>query len=94
MQPREAVSVAEAMLDLFQMVTASASAVRTALRVASAGRASYWDALLLATAAEAGCTAILTEDLADGTALAGIRIINPFGGDALAPAAEAVLRSE
>jgi predicted nucleic acid-binding protein len=94
MRPREAVPVAEAMLDLFQIATASASAVRTALRIASAGQASYWDALLLATAAEAGCTAILTEDLTDGGRLAGVRIINPFAGDSLAPAAEALLRSD
>ena len=47
-------------------------------RDAVAGRASYWDALLIATAAEAGCTLILTEDLQDGTKLAGVEIHNPF----------------
>jgi len=36
------------------------------------------DALLLATAGEAGCRIILTEDLADGADLAGVRIRNPF----------------
>ena len=45
---------------------------------AVAGRASYWDALLVATAAEAGCRLILTEDLADGTTLGGVTIHNPF----------------
>ena len=45
---------------------------------AAAKRASYWDALLLATAGEAGCLAILTEDLADGGELGGVRIYNPF----------------
>jgi predicted nucleic acid-binding protein len=93
MQPREAVPIAEAMLDLFPTAPASAGAVRTALRTAAAGRASYWDALLLATAAAAGCTAILTEDMADGATLAGVRIINPFAGDAISPAAEALLKT-
>ena len=93
MRPIEAVSLANAMMDLFPTAAASASAVRTALRIASAGHASYWDALLLATAAEAGCVAVLTEDLADGTTLAGVRIINPFAGDALSPDAEALLKS-
>jgi predicted nucleic acid-binding protein len=93
MRPVEAVPIAEAMLDLFPTATASAGAVRTALRIASMRRASYWDALLLATAAEAGCTAILTEDLADGATLAGVRIVNPFAGDALSPAAEALLKT-
>ena len=43
-----------------------------------AGRASYWDALLVATAGEAGCTLILTEDLTDGAVLSGVEIHNPF----------------
>jgi predicted nucleic acid-binding protein len=34
--------------------------------------------LLVATAAEAGCRLILTEDLADGTTLGGVAIHNPF----------------
>jgi hypothetical protein len=49
--------------DLFPCAAASNSAVRTALADAAAGRASYGDALLLATAGEAGCVAVLTEDL-------------------------------
>ncbi len=32
----------------------------------------------MAAAAEAGCRLILTEDLADGTALGGVAIHNPF----------------
>lgn len=91
MSPAEAVPVTEAMLEVFPTVLPTIAAVRSALRSASSGRASYPDALLLHTAAEAGCTAILSEDLADGTTLAGIRIINPFAGDSLSPAAEALL---
>lgn len=91
MQPSEAVAVAAAMIELFPTVTASSNAVRAALRLAASGRASYWGALLVATAAEAGCTAILTEDLTDETTLAGVRIINPFAGTALSAAAEELL---
>jgi predicted nucleic acid-binding protein len=65
-------------LELFPSAAASESAVRTALADAAAGRASYWDALLLVTAGEAGCVGILTEDLADSAELGGIRIHNPF----------------
>jgi predicted nucleic acid-binding protein len=65
-------------LDLFPSIAVSATAIRTALPLAVAGRASYWDALLVATAAEAGCTVVLTEDMADGAMLAGVRIHNPF----------------
>lgn len=78
-------------LDLFRTATASADAVRAALATAAAGRASYWDALLLATAGEAGCTAVLTEDLAGGSVLLGVRVINPFAGDALPAEVETLL---
>ena len=65
-------------LSFFPLIAASASAVRAALTETVAGRASYWDALLIATAAEAGCTLILTEDLQDGAVLGGVEIRNPF----------------
>lgn len=68
-------------LDLFPTLSASAATVRTALAVAVSGRLSYWDALLLATAAEGGCTAVLTEDMADGAVLEGVQVVNPFGAD-------------
>lgn len=91
MPPIEAVRIAEAMIELFPTIAASATAVRSALAVAATGRAAYWDALLVKTAAEAGCTAILTEDLSDGTVFDGMSIINPFAGAALSAAAEALL---
>jgi predicted nucleic acid-binding protein len=69
-------------LTIFPTTAATADAIRTALREAVAGRASYWDALLVATAAEAGCAIILTEDLQDGSTLGSIRILNPFKGRA------------
>lgn len=65
-------------LDLFRCVPPSSGAVRTALVHAVAGAASYWDALLVATAAEAGCTLILSEDLADGSKFGGVSVHNPF----------------
>jgi len=70
-------------LSLFSCAAASPSAVRTALAASTAGRASYWDALLVAAAAEAGCVAIVTEDLSDGHGLAGLRIHNPFTASGL-----------
>jgi predicted nucleic acid-binding protein len=80
-------------LTMFPTASASATAARDALALAVSERASYWDALLLCTVAETGCTAMLTEDLADGTTLAGVRIINPFSGHSLSPTAEALLKS-
>ena len=77
-------------MDMFPLVAPSAAAVRTAVRTAAVGLFSYWVALFLATAAEAGCPAVLSEDMADGATLAGVTVINPFtpdGGIALAAAA-------
>jgi predicted nucleic acid-binding protein len=65
-------------LSTFRCAAVSAAAIRSALADAVARRASYWDALLVATAAEVGCTVILTEDLSDGSALNGVEIHNPF----------------
>jgi len=77
----EAAAQAEDWLILFPCAQASPSAVRTALAAAGGGQASYWDALLRATAAEAGCATIVTEGLADGGQLGGLSIINPFTAD-------------
>lgn len=41
-------------------------------------RLSYWDALILVTAAVGGCDVIYTEDLGHGDTIAGVRIVNPF----------------
>jgi predicted nucleic acid-binding protein len=88
----DAADHARDLLMAFPSAAASAPAITAALAVAVGGQASYWDALLIATAAEAGCTAILTEDMADGATLLGVRIVNPFAGDVLSAPAEALLR--
>jgi predicted nucleic acid-binding protein len=37
-----------------------------------------WDAIILATAAEAGCRVLLSEDMQDGFTWGGVTIVNPF----------------
>ena len=88
---QEAAGFAADWMELFPCVAASAEAVRPALDAAAAGRAAYRDALLVASAAEAGCAAVLTEDLADGGTLFGVRIVSPFGMEGVAAAALEVL---
>jgi predicted nucleic acid-binding protein len=90
----EACRIAGYWLDVFPAVAASVVAVRTALATAGAGTASYWDALLIATAAEAGCAAILTEDMADGSTLHGVRLMNPLAGDEISSAILALLSED
>jgi predicted nucleic acid-binding protein len=57
----------------------TAAAVLTAVQACAAGQFQYYDALLLATARDAGCTAVISEDMADGAALDGIRVVTAFG---------------
>jgi predicted nucleic acid-binding protein len=41
----------------------------------------WWDCLMLAAAARAGCTAFLTEDLTSGDEIDGMIVVNPFTTD-------------
>jgi len=38
----------------------------------------YWDALIVASAQQAGCRYLLTEDLQHGQQLGAVTVINPF----------------
>jgi predicted nucleic acid-binding protein len=39
---------------------------------------SFYDALIVAAAAEAGCNTLYSEDLQDGRGFSGLSIVNPF----------------
>jgi len=39
---------------------------------------SYWDALVLRMAKQAGCRVLLSEDLKHGQVMDGVQIVNPF----------------
>ena len=62
----------------FEIVTASVDALKAALALRSLHRMSSWDALILQAARDAGCTVLLSEDLATGATLAGVTIADPF----------------
>ena len=49
-----------------------------ALDIKKRYQTSYWDAAILAAAAVAGCTKLLSEDLNPGQNYASILVINPF----------------
>lgn len=77
----EAAEAARDWASVFDVQTATSEAFDLALDWWAAERLSYWDALLIATAAKAGATACISEDLNDGSTLAGVEIVNPFGRD-------------
>lgn len=49
-----------------------------AIALARNHRFSFYDALIVAAAMQAGCRLLLTEDMADGAAIDGLTIRNPF----------------
>ncbi|HEY6431452.1 MAG TPA: PIN domain-containing protein [Acetobacteraceae bacterium] len=70
----------------------TAPALESALEASLAKRFQFYDALLLATAKTAGCEAVISEDMAAGSELDGVRIIPAFdatGG--ISPAASVLL---
>ncbi len=91
---KDAAARAEQLMTAFETFGYSVHAVRAALEEAPRGRFSYWDSVLLAAAAEAGCTTIFSEDMADGARFGSIAVANPFGRDGLTARAKAVLGLE
>ncbi len=78
-----AASLAGNWLTVFPTCAATDSALRSALAMAASGRLAFWDAMLVSTAREAGCTLLLSEDMQDGMSVGGITVRNPFVGDEL-----------
>ena len=89
--PVDAQAFVAKLATLFPIVAPTVSEVRAATAAAVAGRFSYWDALLLATLGAAGCSVVLSEDMHDGAALAGVTVRNPFVGEALPGELDALL---
>jgi predicted nucleic acid-binding protein len=52
--------------------------VRDGIALARDARISFWDGLIVAAARASGCEKLLTEDLAAGTTIGGVRVENPF----------------
>ena len=67
-----------------------ADCLAAAMAACGAGRFSFWDAMLLATAEAAGCTTIISGDMSPGATLGRIRVIPAFEGDAISPQAAAL----
>jgi len=66
-------------LTLFpQAIPVHSAALLSAAVAAGPSGFSFWDALLVTTAAHAGCLAVISEDMAPGATLAGTRIVRAF----------------
>jgi predicted nucleic acid-binding protein len=65
---------------LFPVVSAEADDLRRAMQAQHKSKASFWDALLLATAERAGCRRLYSEDMQHGMKFGHLQVINPFRG--------------
>jgi predicted nucleic acid-binding protein len=63
----------------WDIVTVEGSMILDAIEVHTRYGYSFWDSLILTTAAQAGCRLLLSEDLASGQAIGEVTIQNPFG---------------
>lgn len=52
--------------------------IRAAARLSESATLSFWDALIITSAAQAGAQTLYSEDLNHGQLIHGVRIVNPF----------------
>jgi predicted nucleic acid-binding protein len=79
-QPLDAALAAQSVdwLGLLSVVSTDTTLVKSAIHTSRSSQLSYWDGLIVAAAARAGCERLLTEDLNDGQEIGPVRVENPF----------------
>jgi predicted nucleic acid-binding protein len=65
-------------LSLLRVVALDPALVKAAIQTSRSSQISYWDALIVASAAAAGCERLLSEDLNDDQLIGSVRVENPF----------------
>jgi predicted nucleic acid-binding protein len=74
--------IAEAVADILALIdppqTLALTTHLSALALARDHGVGFYDALIVAAAGEAGCDLLYSEDLQDGRAFGGLKIVNPF----------------
>jgi predicted nucleic acid-binding protein len=66
--------------DAFPLIETSPGVVLMAMNLAADHQLSVWDSVILASAADARCRLLLSEDLQDGFTWSGVTVTNPFSG--------------
>lgn len=75
------VQYVRAQLDLyeqFEVIQVTPAIIRAGLDLHQTRSVSFYDALILASAQTAGCSALFSEDMNTGEIMGGVRIVNPF----------------
>lgn len=65
-------------LGVMETVLIDGSLIESAVDCSILSRLSFWDALVVVSAARAHCECLLSEDLAHGQIIRGVRVENPF----------------
>lgn len=63
---------------IFDIVQVTPSIIEDGIDCSILNQISFWDGLILSSAATAGCAEALSEDLSDGQTICGVKIRNPF----------------
>ena len=74
----EAIADARIALDPVRPIDVAIHTEALALALARSHGFSFYDSLIVASALEAGCDTLLTEDLQTGRRIAGLTIVDPF----------------
>ena len=82
--PSDAGSFVHDWLEVFEVASAGSAALADAMSAVDEHRLSFWDALLWATARQASCSALVSEDMQHGRCLGGVEFVNPFAPQAAA----------
>jgi predicted nucleic acid-binding protein len=64
--------------DTFPLIELSSSVLLAAVELTAVHRLFIWDAVMLASAADAGCRLLLSEDFQEGFFWNGVTVTNPF----------------
>jgi predicted nucleic acid-binding protein len=73
-------------LAVWKIHTPEVNDILEAIRVQQRYQLSFWDAMIVWSAARLGCTVIWSEDLNPGQTYEGVRVQNPFQSAAATPA--------
>jgi len=78
--PLELEAAAQIIADLctWQVHVPDGADMLEAIRLQQRYQLSFWDAMILRSAAESGCELIWSEDFSDGQAYEGVKALNPF----------------
>jgi predicted nucleic acid-binding protein len=77
--PAQARSAILGWRDAFPLIETSETVIVGAAELAATHRFSFWDGVVLASAAEGGCRLLLSEDLQEGFTWNSVTVTNPFG---------------